>query len=62
MVRTESASENGDIVYLNKGYSLDKKAVFKPFEGREYFGRFTVYIMKDDVTLLQFEYEFMSCT
>ena len=62
MVRTESASENGDIVYLNKGYSLDKKAVFKPFEGREYFGRFTVYIMKDDVTLLQFEYEFRDCT
>ena len=62
MVRTGSASENGDIVFLNKEYSLDKKAVFKPFEGREYFGRFTVYIMKDDVTLLQFEYEFLSCT
>jgi hypothetical protein len=62
MVRTGSASENGDIVFLNKEYSLDKKAVFKPFEGREYFGRFTVYIMKEDATLLQFEYEFMSCT
>lgn len=62
MVRTGSASENGDIVFLNKEYSLDKKAVFKPFEGREYFGRFTVYIMKEEVTLLQFEYEFLSCT
>jgi len=61
MVR-EYSTDEGDIVYLNKGYSLDKKAVFKPFEGREYFGRFTVYIMKDDVKLLQFEYEFLSCT
>ena len=62
IVREGSASENGDIIYLNKGYYLEKKATFKPFEGREGFGRFTVYIMKDDVTLLQFEYEFMSCT
>ncbi len=62
MVREGSASENGDIVYLNKGYYLEKKATFKPFEGRVNFGRFTIYIMKDDVTLLQFEYEFMSCT
>ena len=61
MVR-EYSTDEGDIVYLNKGYSLDKKAVFKPFEGREYFGRFTVYIMKEEVTLLQFEYEFLSCT
>ena len=30
--------------------------------GREYFGRFTIYIMKEDVTLLQFEYEYLSCT
>lgn len=62
MVKDLSASEEGDIVYLNKGYYLEKKATFKPFEGREGFGRFTVYIMKDDVTLLQFEYEFLSCT
>ena len=62
MVRTGSASENGDIVFLNKEYSLDKKAVFKPFEGRVNLERFTVYIMKDDVTLLQFEYELLSCT
>lgn len=62
MVKDLSASEEGDIVYLNKGYYLEKKATFKPFEGRVNFGRFTIYIMKDDVTLLQFEYEFMSCT
>jgi len=62
MVRYGSASENGDIVYLNKGYYLDKKAIFKPFEGRVNLERFTVYIMKDDVTLLQFEYELLSCT
>jgi hypothetical protein len=37
MVRDGAALENGDIVYLNKGYVLDKKAVFKPFEGRQDF-------------------------
>lgn len=62
MVREGSISENGDIIYLNKGYYLDKKAVFKPFEGRENFGIWTISIMKDDVTLLQFEYEFRDCT
>ena len=56
------ASQEGEIVYLNKGYSLDKKAVFKPFDGREGFGEFTVYIIKNDITLLQFEYEYLSCT
>ena len=65
MVRDGSASENGDIVYLNKGYSLEKKATFKPFEGRQEFGaggRWTVYIMKEDKVILQFEYEYLSCT
>jgi hypothetical protein len=62
MVREGSASENGDIVYLNKGYYLDKKAIFKPFEGREEFSRWTIYIMKEDKVILQFEYEFLSCT
>jgi hypothetical protein len=65
MVRDGSASENGDIVYLNKGYSLEKKATFKPFEGRDEFDgghRWTVYIMKDDKVILQFEYEYLSCT
>ena len=62
MVRQGATSENGDIIYLNKGYYLDKKAIFKPFDGHEYFGRFTIYIMKEDVTLLQFEYEYLSCT
>jgi hypothetical protein len=65
MVRESSESENGDIVYLNKGYSLDKKATFKPFEGRQEFGaggRWTVYIMKEDKVILQFEYEYLSCT
>ena len=56
------ATQEGEIVYLNKGYSLDKKAVFKPFDGREGFGEFTVYIIKNDITLLQFEYEYLSCT
>jgi hypothetical protein len=62
MVREGSVSENGDIVYLNKGYYLDKKAVFKPFEGRENFGNWTISIMKEDKVILQFEYEFLSCT
>jgi hypothetical protein len=62
MVREGSASENGDIVYLNKGYYLDKKAIFKPFEGREDFSRWTIYIMKEDKVILKFEYEFLSCT
>lgn len=52
----------GEIVYENKEYNLNKKTKFKPFEGREYFGRFTIYIMKENMTLLQFEYEFLSCT
>lgn len=60
MVR-EYSNDKGDIVYLNKGYSLDKKAVFKPLEGREDFGHFTVYIMKEDVTLFRFEYEVFGC-
>jgi hypothetical protein len=62
MVREGSSSDNGDIVYLNKGYYLDKKAVFKPFEGREDFNRWTISIMKEDKVILQFEYEFLSCT
>jgi hypothetical protein len=64
IVRDGSASENylGEVVYLNK-YYLDKKAIFKLFEGREYMGsRFTVFIKSGDVILLQFEYEFLSCT
>ena len=51
----------GGIVYENKDYNLNKKAIFKPFEQMGH-GRFTVYIMKEEVTLLQFEYEFLSCT
>ena len=51
----------GEIVYENKDYNLSKKAIFKPFEQMGH-GRFTVYIMKDDMTLLQFEYELLSCT
>lgn len=51
----------GGIVYENKDYNLNKKAIFKPFEQMGH-GRFTVYIMKDDITLLQFEYELLSCT
>jgi hypothetical protein len=51
----------GGIVYENKDYNLNKKAIFKPFEQMGH-GRFTVYIMKDDMTLLQFEYELLSCT
>ncbi len=64
IVRDGSASENylGEVVYLNK-YYLDKKAIFKLFEGREDMGsRFTVFIKSGDVILLQFEYEFLSCT
>ena len=56
------ATQEGEIVYLNKDYALGKKAIFKPFDGREGFGEFTVYIIKNDVTLLQFEYEFRDCT
>lgn len=56
------ASQEGEIVYLNKDYALGKKAIFKPFDGREGFGEFTVYIIKNDITLLQFEYEFRDCT
>jgi hypothetical protein len=62
MVREGSASENRDMIYLNRGYYLDKKAVFKPFEGRENFGIWTISIMKEDKVILQFEYEFLSCT
>ena len=62
MVREGSASENGDIIYLNKNVYLDKKAVFKPFESRVDVGRWTISIMKEDKVILQFEYEFLSCT
>ena len=51
----------GGIVYENKDYNLNKKFIFKPFE-RWGGGRCTVYIKKDDITLLQFEYELISCT
>jgi hypothetical protein len=62
MVREGSASENGDIIYLNKNLYLDKKSVFKPFESRVDVGRWTISIMKEDKVILQFEYEFLSCT
>jgi hypothetical protein len=55
-------SANGQIVYLKENYSLNgKKASFKPFEQLG-LGRWTVYIKKDDITLLQCEYELLSCT
>ena len=57
---TVNVGGGGEIVYENKEYNLNKKT--KPFEVLGYFGRFTIYIMKEDVTLLQFEYEFRDCT
>jgi hypothetical protein len=62
IVREGFASQNGDVVYQKKGYSLKKKATFKPFEEIGGLGNWTISIMKDDKVILQFEYEFLSCT
>jgi hypothetical protein len=62
IVREGFASQNGDVVYQKKGYSLKKKATFKPFEEIGGLGNWTISIMKEDKVILQFEYEFLSCT
>lgn len=55
--------ELGDVVFLIKDFPLYRtKATFKPLEGRDDMGWYTVFILKGDKILLQFKYRFMSCT
>jgi len=62
-VREGFDEELGDVVFLIKNFPLNgKKATFKPLEGRDDMGWYTVFIMKGDKVILQFKYRYMSCT
>ena len=58
---TIKVREHDEIIYLNKEYSVEKKAIFKPFEGRNRQGNFTVSIMENEKIILEFEYESRNC-
>ena len=51
----------GDIVYMNKGYYLENKATFKPFEGHNMEDG-SITILKDDKPIAEFSLRIISCT
>jgi len=51
----------GDIVYMNKGYYLENKATFRPFEGHNVEDG-SITILKDDKAIAEFSLRIISCT